>query len=429
MTYSGSVGIPKTSLMPYRYRVLSILFLLSTITFLDRVCMNVVSKYVKADLGLNNEQFGWILGAFSLAYALFEIPTGAMGDRSGPRRVLTRVVVWWSAFTALTGTATNFLYLLVVRFLFGVGEAGAYPNASIVIARWFPAVEVGRAQSVIWAAGRIGGALTPLLVIPLVHWAGWRWAFAVLGAVGVLWAVGWYLWSRDEPRNKAGVSPAEVAMIEESRVIKPNDHQIPWRTIIRDPNLWALMLMCHLFFYGSYFFTNWSSVYFQEGRGMSEEQTKNFISLSYFLGAIGCVVGGLLSDFLTKRYGLKIGRRVVGVGGLGSSALVFALAGLTTDNQTAGYLLATCVLLKDLALPVAFAVCVDIGQRNSGSVTGSMNFAGQLGGFFITIIFGTIVERTNNFNLPLFLIAGCLTVSALLWLKIDPTKKMVGARI
>ena len=429
MTYSGSVGIPKTSLMPYRYRVLSILFLLSTITFLDRVCMNVVSKYVKADLGLNNEQFGWILGAFSLAYALFEIPTGAMGDRSGPRRVLTRVVVWWSAFTALTGTATNFLYLLVVRFLFGMGEAGAYPNASIVIARWFPAVEVGRAQSVIWAAGRIGGALTPLLVIPLVHWAGWRWAFAVLGGVGVLWAIGWYLWYRDEPRNKTGVSPAEVAMIEESRVIKPNDHQIPWRTIIRDPNLWALMLMCHLFFYGSYFFTNWSSVYFQEGRGMSEEQTKNFISLSYFLGAIGCVVGGLLSDFLTKRYGLKIGRRAVGVGGLGSSALVFALAGLTTDNQTAGYLLATCVLLKDLALPVAFAVCVDIGQRNSGSVTGSMNFAGQLGGFFITIIFGTIVERTNNFNLPLFLIAGCLTVSALLWLKIDPTKKMVGARI
>ena len=187
--------------MPYRYRVLSVLFLLSTITFLDRVCMNVVSKYVKADLGLNNEQFGWILGAFSLAYALFEIPTGAMGDRSGPRRVLTRVVVWWSAFTAMTGTATNFLYLLVVRFLFGVGEAGAYPNASIVIARWFPAVEVGRAQSVIRAAGRIGGALTPLLVIPLVHWAGWRWAFAVLGAVGVLWAVGWYLWDRDEPRN------------------------------------------------------------------------------------------------------------------------------------------------------------------------------------------------------------------------------------
>jgi nitrate/nitrite transporter NarK len=129
-----------------------------------------------------------------------------------------------------------------------------------------------------------------------------------------------------------------------------------------------------------------------------------------------------LSDTLSKRYGLKIGRRAVGVGGLGLSSLFFLLAGLTTDNELAGYLLAICVLTKDLALPVAFAVCVDIGQRNAGTVAGSMNFAGQLGGFFITILFGIIVEQTKNFNYPLFMIAGCLLVSALLWLRIDPTK-------
>lgn len=408
--------------MKVRYRVLAGLFLLSTITYLDRVCMNVVSKYVKDDLGLDNEQFGWILGAFSLSYALFEIPTGTLGDKTGPRRVLTRVVLWWSGFTALTGTAFNFLYLLIVRFLFGAGEAGAYPNASIVIARWFPAVEVGRAQSVIWAAGRLGGALTPLLVIPLVHYAGWRWAFGILGIVGVLWAIGWYAWFRDDPAEQKGITEAEVQEIESGRRIKQTDHRIPWTTIIRNPDLWALMLMCHLFFYGSYFFTNWSSVYFQEGRGLSEDQTKNFISLSYFLGAIGCLVGGGLSDALTKRYGLKIGRRAVGLGGLGLSSLFFLLAGLTTDNEQAGYLLATCVLMKDLALPVAFAVCVDMGQRNSGTVAGSMNFAGQLGGFFITILFGIIVKQTHNFNYPLFMIAGCLLVSALLWLRIDPTK-------
>lgn len=408
--------------MKVRYRVLAGLFLLSTITYLDRVCMNVVSKYVKADLHLDNEQFGWILGAFSLAYALFEIPTGSLGDKIGPRRVLTRVVVWWSGFTMLTGTAFNFIYLLVVRFLFGAGEAGAYPNSSIVIARWFPAVEVGRAQSVIWAAGRLGGALTPLLVIPLVHWAGWRWAFAALGLLGVIWAIGWYAWFRDEPAAQESISLAEVREIERGRKIKSSDHLIPWKTIIRNPDLWALMLMCHLFFYGSYFFTNWSSVYFQEGRGMTEDQTKNFISLSYFLGAVGCLVGGVLSDILTKRYGLKIGRRAVGVGGLGLSSLFFLLAGITTDNETAGYFLAICVLAKDLALPVAFAVCVDIGQRNAGSVTGAMNFAGQLGGFFITILFGIIVKHTSNFSYPLFMIAGCLLVSALLWLRIDPTK-------
>jgi nitrate/nitrite transporter NarK len=186
------------------------------------------------------------------------------------------------------------------------------------------------------------------------------------------------------------------------------------------------MLMCHLFFYASYFFTNWSSTYFQEGRQMSEDQAKNFVSLSYFLGAIGCVVGGFASDILSKKLGLKLGRRIVGVAGLGLSSICFLAAGLTIDNETSGYLLALCVFLKDLTLPVAFAVCVDIGKRNSGTVTGAMNFAGQMGGFFITIIFGIIVQQTGNFNYPLFLIAGCLIVASGLWFFIDPTKEIVS---
>jgi len=412
--------------MKIRHRVLFMLFLLSIITFLDRVCMNVVSKYVKADLHLDNQSFGYILGAFSLAYALFELPTGILGDRIGPRKILTRVVFWWSGFTALTGTAFGFVYLLIVRFLFGVGEAGAYPNASIVISRWFPAVEVGRAQSVIWAAGRIGGALTPLLVIPLVHTFGWRYAFFILGVVGSAWAMVWYYWFRDNPAEHKEISPQEIEEIESARRQAPISHKISWQTIIRNPNIWILMLMCHLFFYASYFFTNWSSTYFQEGRQMSEDQAKNFVSLSYFLGAIGCVVGGFASDIFSKKFGLKLGRRIVGVAGLGSSSICFLAAGLTTDNETAGYLLALCVLLKDLTLPVAFAVCVDIGKRNSGTVTGAMNFAGQMGGFFITIIFGTIVQQTGNFNYPLFLIAACLIVASGLWFFIDPTKEIVS---
>src|SRR5688572_25192432 len=154
--------------------------------------MNVVAKYVKADLGLNNEQLGYVLAAFSLAYALFEIPTGALGDRIGARKVLTRIVLWWSLFTMLTGSVSSFIPLLIIRFLFGAGEAGAYPNASIAIAHWFPKLEFGRAQSAVWAAGRIGGALTPLIVVPLVHNFGWRMAFALLGLIGVAWAIVWY---------------------------------------------------------------------------------------------------------------------------------------------------------------------------------------------------------------------------------------------
>jgi sugar phosphate permease len=408
--------------MKYRHKVLLALFILSIITFLDRVCMNVVSKYVKTDLHLNNEQYGYILGAFSLAYALFEIPTGALGDKIGARRVLTRVVVWWSAFTALTGTAMNFMYLLIVRFLFGMGEAGAYPNAGIVISRWFPAVETGRAQSAIWAAARLGGSLTPLVVIPLVHALGWRWAFVALGLVGIVWAIFWRFWYRDNPSEMPHISREEAEEIEKQRQIKHAEHPLPWRTIIKNRNIWLLMLMCHLFFYAAYFFTNWSNTYFQEGRHLSEEQAKNFISLSYFLGALGCLAGGFLSDYLVKRYGLRFGRRSVAMSGLGLSGIFFLLAGWTTDDTMAGYYLAICVLLKDFALPVSFATCIDIGKRNAGAVTGSMNFAGQMGGFFITIIFGTIVQRTGNFNTPLFLMAGCLFVAALLWIWIDPTE-------
>lgn len=384
--------------------------------------MNVVAKYVKADLGLDNQQFGYVLAAFSLAYALFEIPTGALGDRIGARNVLMRIVLWWSLFTILTGSATSFIPLLVIRFLFGAGEAGAYPNSSVAIAHWFPKTEFGRAQSAIWAAGRIGGALTPLIVVPLVHAFGWRISFVVLGVIGILWGIVWYAWYRNEPRDKTGVTPQEVAEIESGRKTQHTDHKIPWATIIRHPNLWALMLMCHLFFYGAYFFTNWSSTYFQEGRGMTEDAAKNFVSLSYFLGALGCLTGGFMSDALTKKYGLKVGRRSVALTGLMLSGILFFAAGFTTDNTAAGYLLALCVFSKDLALPVAFAVCVDIGRQNSGVVVGSMNFAGQLGGFFITLIFGVIVHQTGNFNYPLYLIAGCLTASALLWLRIDPTK-------
>ncbi|MBL7816452.1 MAG: MFS transporter [Saprospiraceae bacterium] len=410
--------------MKIRHYVLFALFLLSTITFLDRVCMNVVSKYVKADLGLDNAQFGYILGAFSLAYALFEMPTGILGDRIGARRVLVRVVLWWSGFTALTGMAFNFSSLLMTRFLFGAGEAGAYPNASIVISRWFPKQEVGRAQSVIWIAARIGGALTPLLVIPLVHAVGWRWAFGVLGGVGVLWAATWYVWFRDNPSEKTGISAAEIMEIETQRHVKHAEHHLSARFVMQHRNIWLLMLMCHLFFYASYFFTNWSNTYFQEGRGMNETQAKNFVSLSYFLGALGCFLGGYASDYFVKTRGLIFGRRVVSVVGLGLSSLFFLAAALTTDNTLAGYLLAICVLTKDLALPVAFATCIDIGKGNAGTVAGAMNFAGQMGGLFITLIFGWLVQATGNFNLPLLLIAGCLAVAAVLWLWIDPTKTL-----
>ncbi|MFN8355407.1 MAG: MFS transporter [Spirosomataceae bacterium] len=410
--------------MKYRHKVLGFLFFLSIITYLDRVCISLLGKSMKADLGLNNEQFGWVLGAFSLAYALFEIPTGAMGDRIGPRRVLTRIVVWWSAFTAATGAAFHWLYLVVVRFLFGIGEAGAYPNASIVISRWFPANETGRAQSFIWAAGRLGGAIAPPLVLGITAWAGWRVAFGVIAIIGVIWAVIWYRWFRDFPHETPEISPDERQYIEENRRFKPHPHGIEWKTMLRDPNILALIFMFHFYMYAAYFYYSWMPIYLQEGRGMNEKQMMSSAMMPFILGALGCFIGGFVSDWLSKRYGLKTGRRTVGVVGMGLASLVIFLAASATDNSQVGMYLAMGMLFKDLTLPVSFAVCVDIGKSKSGTVTGTMNMWGQMGGFFLSIIFGKIVDSTHDYNIPLYLVSGLLVISSLLWFVIDPTKEV-----
>src|SRR5262245_59163570 len=199
--------------MRYRHGVLGLLFLLSIITYVDRVCISVAGPRMQADLGLSPKQWGWVVGAFTLSYALFEIPSGAMADRIGARKVLTRIVVWWSAFTSLTGAVSNYYLLLITRFLFGAGEAGAYPGSSSGISRWFPTAERGRAHGIVWMASRVGGAVSPLLVIPIQQTYGWRMSFFVFGVLGVIWSVVWYGWYRDHPSQKPGVSPHEMEAI------------------------------------------------------------------------------------------------------------------------------------------------------------------------------------------------------------------------
>lgn len=413
--------------MTYRSRVLSFLFALSAITYIDRTCISLVASDIKQDLQIGNDQWGWVLSAFALSYALFELPTGALGDRLGPRRVLTRVVGWWSAFTALTGTATSWLYLVVVRFLFGAGEAGAYPNASIVVSRWFPRQETGRAQAYIWAAGRVGGMLAPWMVVPVANWYGWRVSFYAMGLLGVLWAIAWYGWFRDFPRDKQHITAEEREYIEENRRFRVASHHIPWRAVLRSQNMWAIMLMFHFYMYGAYFFTGWLPTYLREGRHFGKEEMQLFATLPFFLGAIGCFAGGYVSDWLSTRFGLKTGRRAVGIVGLGLSSAMILLSALTADNATAAIFLAMGMGFKDLTLPVSFAVCNDVGRSNSGMVSGAMNTVGQLGAVFLGVLFGYIVKVTGDFNLPLFLIAFLLLGGCLLWLRIDPTEEVVLA--
>src|SRR5215472_11858659 len=221
-----------------RYKVGILLVLLYAITYLDRVCISVAGPRMQEDLHIDPVGWGWVNGVFGLAYCVFEIPTGAMGDRIGARRVLTRIVLWWSAFTALTGATTRFYALLVTRFLFGAGEAGAFPNGGIVVSRWFPASQRATMLGLNLMAAQIGGALSPLLVVPIQMRYGWRASFFIFGLMGTVWASVWYVWFRDSPEEKLGMAAKNEnhgAGSHEGR------HRFPWRRAFRSQSVLALL--------------------------------------------------------------------------------------------------------------------------------------------------------------------------------------------
>src|SRR5450631_2307598 len=237
--------------MKVRHRVLGFLSLLSVITYLDRVCVSIAGPRIQEALSLTPKQWGWVTGVFTLAYALFEIPSGSLGDRTGPRRVLTRIVLWWSAFTSLTGTVSSFIPLVLIRFAFGMGEAGAYPNIGVSIARWFPLRERTTAWGTVLMAAQVGGALAPFLVVPIQQAYGWRASFWVFGFLGVLWAAAWYTWFRDSPQEMPGIPAHEIA--ESGSVTAPH-HAMPWSIAIRSGNLWAVVGMAGCVGYSMSFF-------------------------------------------------------------------------------------------------------------------------------------------------------------------------------
>jgi len=218
----------------------------------DRVAISVAGPRIQESLHLSPEMWGWVVGIFTVSYAVFEIPTGRMGDRKGARRVLTRIVLWWSAFTTLTGMTSNYYVLLFTRFCFGAGEAGYLPNVGISISRWFPIVERARAFGFVWMSAQLGVAISPLLIVPIQARFGWRASFYVLGIIGVLWCLAWHRWYRDTPADNPNVTPAEIEEIGAPSFA--GDHRLSWGAVLRSANLWAILLglfvmSCALFFH------------------------------------------------------------------------------------------------------------------------------------------------------------------------------------
>ncbi|MBL8233166.1 MAG: MFS transporter [Bryobacterales bacterium] len=410
--------------MRYRSRVLSLLFFLSIITYIDRVCISVAGPRMQKELDISPEKWGWVVGAFTISYALFEIPSGSMADRAGARNVLTRIVLWWSAFTSLTGAVSNYFVLLAVRFAFGAGEAGAYPGSASAVSRWFPSAERAKATGVVWMASRIGGAISPLLVVWIQQRYGWRMSFYVFGVLGAIWCAIWYWWYRDHPASMPGVTKAELDEIGGG---SPKAHHgLPWGAALRTSNYWKLLLMYHTYCWGSYFYLSWLHTYLQKGRGFTENEMALAATLPFILGACCNLMGGVLSDRLIKSKGLQFGRRVVGATGLALAGCFMLATSQTPNKYLAVIFLALGYGAMDTMLPVAWAVCLDIGGRYAGAVSGSMNMAGQLGSFLSSVIFGYIVSWTNNnYNAPLMPMGCMLLVSAFLFSRIDPTIPLV----
>ena len=404
--------------------ILTMLVILGMVTFLDRINISVAGSSIMHDLNLSPSEWGWVQSAFILSYGLMQIPMGALGDRFGHRKILAAIVLWWSAFTAFTGLAGGLASLLVIRFMFGIGEAGSSPCSTGVISRWFEKGEVGKAQGYVWAASRMGGALTPFVVIPVMMWVGWRSAFYLLGALGVLWAVVWYWYYRDSG-EKQEVSGERILQASPSEPQQNTSLTTHLSQLTTNMQFWLICGMYFFYAFGSWFFFSWFPTFMELGRGFDKSELTYAVAVPFIMSMIGNIAGGHLTDKLTNRYGIKVGRKALGSTSLAVSAVCMFLAAFIPGKMAVFVFLSLCFGIFDLMLPSAWALCIDLGKRHAGTISGAMNTAGNIGGFCCGILFGELVQQSGNYNLPLYMIAVMLIISAVLFAFINPEKPII----
>ena len=392
--------------------------LLAIIQYTDRVCISQAAPAMRRDLDLSLVQMGWALSIFVWAYALFEIPGGWLGDRIGPRRVLMRIVLWWSFFTAATGWAWNAASLIVTRALFGAGEAGCFPNLTRVFTTWLPKSERERAQAILWLSARWSGAFTPLIVAYLLDLMSWRRTFEVFGVLGVIWAAAFFTWFRDDPRMHSSVNEAE-------RALMPQPHesaiggQTPWGKILGSRSIWLLCIQYACLSYGWYFYVTWLPTYLQQARGTSVKFGALLASLPLLLGGVGSLVAAQIIPRVAKKTGIILARRIVAIIGFVGAAVSIIGFVQIVDPVRAMFLLGLAGFFNDFVMPTCWAGCMDIGGRHSGTVSGSMNMVGNIGGALSPITIAYILTWTHNWTLTFYLSSAIYLIGGVCWLFID----------
>jgi MFS family permease len=413
-----------------RYIVIVFAVTLAVITYIDRVVISQTAPAMRAELGITAIQMGWTFAAFTWAYALFEIPGGWLGDRLGPRGVLMRIVLWWSFFTAATGWVWNLTSLLVTRTLFGAGEAGCFPNLTRAFTIWLPANQRERVQAILWLSARWGGAFTPLLVAYILDVVSWRRAFELFGAIGAVWAFLFYRWYRDDPRMHPSVNAAELALLPPPSETAPVHGPIPWRRFLSSGTVWLLWAQYACLSYGWLFYITWLPTYLRDARGLGLKQGALLAGLPLFFGGIGCLVCGYLAPHMARWTGsVARGRRVLAGGGFIGASLSIVLFTHIQDPTLAMLALSLSSFFSDFVLPLAWAACMDIGGRISGTLSGSMNMVGNIAAGFSPVVVGYLLAVTSqNWTMTFYVSAAIYSLGAVWWLLLDPVTPLEESR-
>ena len=394
---------------------------LSVITYIDRVCISQAAPIMRRELGLSAVQMGSIFAAFAWAYALFEIPGGWLGDWLGPRRVLMRIVVWWSFFTAATGWAWNFVSLWVTRFLFGAGEAGCFPNLTKAFTTWLPQHERVRAQGIMWMSARWGGAFTPVLVVWVFHFMSWRRAFELFGGLGVVWAVFFFWWYRDNPRHHKGVNAAELALLKGAEETASGHGDVPWGKLIGSLTVWMLWAQYFFVSYTWFFFISWLPTYLQEYRGLTSERAAQLAIFPLFFGGTGCMVSGILNPHVARWMGsVAKARRLIAYVGTAGACLMLVLHAGIRDPWLAMIAMGLASFGNDILMPGSWGACMDVGGKYAGTLSGSMNMMGNLGSAVSPLVISYLMQLPGGWQLSVYSMAFAYVLAGLCWLFIDP---------
>lgn len=455
-TLLDSSSLPRTRPTHVRYLVVGFLCVLSFLTYFDRFSIMRVQGDIEHDLKITAEQMGLVFSVFWLAYALFEVPGGWMGDRFGARKTLTRIVLAWSVCTALTGAAIGYGSLLFYRFIFGVGEAGAYPNIARVQSRWLPPTAQGKASGMLWLVARWGGALAPLLFGCMLRWvdshgfrsflghvpvlraaaglSAWRLAFWLAGIAGIAWVVLFYPWFRDNPADLRAVNPAELALIRSGRQEhpasdRPHATRQVWKDLLTSRSLWALAMVYVFGSFGWSFFASWMPRFFLERHHLDYKHSEWLSALPMLCGGVACLVGGWVSDVVISATGnVWLGRALLPMAGRVISAGAVLVIPFAHTPQQAVALMCVTLAFYDLGQGGNWAAIIDIGGKYSGTAAGFINMVGNLGGNVLQPILAPPIFTRFGWG-PLFAVyAGTYLLSAVMWVMIDPAKRFYAEK-